>query len=164
MQKYASNGRSLYSITTHVLGKIVQALKCVASSQYIQLLLKCMFLLAFRAFLRIGEITTHGNQCYVVQFEDISIYLTGFSLTMSRFKRNSYRRPVTLSIAASGDECCPVAALKQFIQVRGQTPGPLFSFADASPVSRNLFCRYLRDALQWAVARMSPTESFCRVV
>ena len=137
-------------ITTHVLGKIVQALKFVASSQYLRLSLKSTFLLAFHAFLRIGEITTHGHQCYVIQLEDISFSLTGFSLTISRFKHNSSRRPVTLSIAASGDECCPVAALKQFKQVRGLTPGPLFSFADASPVSRNCFCRYLRDAVQWA--------------
>ena len=34
--------------------------------------------------------------------------------------------------------------------MRGSAKGPLFAFANASPVSRNFFCQYLSKALQWA--------------
>ena len=34
--------------------------------------------------------------------------------------------------------------------MRGLAKGPLFAFANASPVSRNFFCQYLSKALQCA--------------
>ena len=115
-------------------------------------MLQSMFLLAFHAFLRIGEITVHSRKkCdSVVQLGDASISDTGILLVISQFKHNASGRPVTLSILPTKDRYCPVHSLSQFLKVRGPVKGPMFAFANASPVSRNLFCQYLSKTLQWA--------------
>ena len=115
-------------------------------------MLQSMFLLAFHAFLRIGEITVHSRKkCdSVVQLGDASISDTGILLVISQFKHNASGRPVTLSILPTKDRYCPVHSLSQFLKVRGPVKGPMFAFANASPVSRNFFCQYLSKTLQWA--------------
>ena len=39
--------------------------------------------------------------------------------------------------------------LSRFLKVRGPFKGPLFPFANASPVTRNYLCQYLGKTLQW---------------
>ena len=120
-------------ITKSVLSKIVHAINFVASSEYIQLLLKSMFLLAFHAFLRIGEITVHGPQSRhsVIQLKDITVSSAELSVSITHFKHNISHRPVILAIAATHDPNCPVAAILKFLNVRGPVQGPLFSFDKA---------------------------------
>ena len=86
----------------------------------------------------------------VVQLGDVSISDTGILLVMLQFKHNTSGRTVTLSILSTRDRYCPVHSLLQFLKVHGPTKGPLFAFANASPVSRNIFRQYLSKALQWA--------------
>ena len=69
------------------------------------------------------------------------------ALSLSLF-HNKTGRPVTLLISHTHNKYCPVQALSQSLKVRGSFNGPLFAFANASPVSRNYFCQYLRKALQ----------------
>ena len=110
-----------------------------------------MFLLAFHAFLRIGEITVHSrNKSDLVVQLDVSISNTGSLLVMSQFKHNTSGHPVTLSILPTKDRYCPVNSLSQLLKVRGPAKGSLFAFTNASPVSRNFFFQYLSKALQWA--------------
>ena len=54
-----------------------------------------MFLLAFHAFLRIGEITVHSRSRgeSIVQLFDVTISNTGIVLVMSHFKHNTLGRP-----------------------------------------------------------------------
>ena len=123
-------------ITPAVLGKLVHAVQFIAASEYLRLMLRSMFLLAFHAFLRIGEITVHGRnrRDTVVQLKDLTISSSELTLSMSHFKHNTSLRPVILSVSATHGQCCPVRALCRFMLVRGQVEGPLFAFADASPV------------------------------
>ena len=110
-----------------------------------------MFLLAFHAFLRIGEITVHSRTRseYVIQAADVSISHSHIVLVLCHFKHNTSGRPVTLHISQTQNKYCPVQALSRFLKVRGSFNGPLFGFANASLISRNYFCQYLRKALQW---------------
>ena len=110
-----------------------------------------MFLLAFHAFLRIGEITVHSRTRseYVIQLADVTISHSHIVLVLCHFKHNTSGRPVTLHISQTQNKYCPVQALSRFLKVRGSFNGPLFAFANAYPVSRNYFCQYLRKALQW---------------
>ena len=145
-------------ITPTVLHKIVDATKYIVSSAYLRNMLQSMFLLAFHAFLRIGEITVHSRNRgdLVIQLGDVTISSTGIILVMSHFKHNTSGRPVTLSISHTNDGYCPVQALSRFLKDRRPFKGPLFAFANASPVSRNYFCQYLGKALQWA--GLDPTK------
>ena len=86
----------------------------------------------------------------------MTISNTGIVLIMSHFKHNTSGRLVTLSISRTNDGYCPVQALSRFLKVRGPFKGPLFAFANASPVTRNYFCQYLGKALQWA--GLDPTK------
>ena len=124
-----------------VLCEIVDSTLCIVSSVYLCHLLQSMLLLAFHAFLRIGEITVHSrNECdSVVQLGDMSISDTGILLVMSQFKHNTSGRPVTLQIFPTKDRYCPVHSLSQFLKVRGPAKGPMFVFANASPVCRIFF-------------------------
>ena len=117
-----------------------------------------MFLLAFHAFLRIWEITIHSRtrSDVSIQLGDVTISSTGIILVMSHFKHNTSGRPVTLSISHINDGYCPVHALSRFLKDSGPFKGPLFAFANASPVSQNYFCQYLGKAFQWA--GLDPTK------
>ena len=82
-------------ISPAVLYKVVDSTLFIVSSAYLRHMLQSMFLLAFHAFLRIGEITVHSrNKCdSVVQLGDVYISDTGILLVMSQFKHNISGRP-----------------------------------------------------------------------
>ena len=99
-----------------------------------------MVLVAFHAFLRIGEYTTKGGQeSHVIQREHVqfSIHggkLTGMALTLFHFKHS--KREVTLELKARIDEqFCPVKALARHIGIKGPKKGPIFINEDGCPVS-----------------------------
>ena len=73
-------------------------------------MLQSMFVLAFHAFLRIGEITVHSRSRgeSIVQLGDVTVSNTGIVLVMSHFKHDTSGRSVTLSISQINDGNCPV--------------------------------------------------------
>ena len=158
-QKLSATPDTRLPISLSILRKIVDATQFIASSAYLRLLLQSMFLLAFHAFLRIGEITVHSrhnNGRSIIKFSDVTIGNTGIALVMSHFKHNTSKQPVTLTNSQTSDAYCPVHALSQFLKLRGTFDGPLFAFANSSPVSRTYFCQYLTKALKWA--GLDPTK------
>ena len=50
---------------------------------------------------------------------------------------------------AEGCTLCPVAYLQRYFSARGATPGPLFCFADGSPVKTSQFTQQLQQALNF---------------
>ena len=150
-QKLAGKPDTRLPITPIVLCQIVDSTQFIASSDYLRYMLQSMFLLAFHAFLRIGEKKVHSRTRseYVIQLADVTISHSHIVLVLCHFKHNTSGRPVTLLISQTHNKYCPVQALSRFLKVRGSFNGPLFAFANASPVSRNYCCQYLRKALQW---------------
>lgn len=62
-------------ITPAILIQLVNALQHTSSSAFLRCLLRAMFILAFCAFLQVGEITkTTGSAQYFLRFEHISIH------------------------------------------------------------------------------------------
>ena len=120
-QKLSGKPDTRLLIIPAVLYKIVDSTLFIVSSAYLRHMLESMFLLAFYAFLRIGEITVHShNKCdSVVQLGDVSISDTGILLVMSQFKNNTSGRPVTLSILQTKYIYCLVHSRSQFLKVRG---------------------------------------------
>ena len=144
-------------VTPFILSKIIHALQHTADSHYQKSMLAAMFLLAFHAFLRIGEICQNRENSNVLQLQDIQFLqnvqkqLSHLEITFRSFKSNYNIRPVILSLRANSQdaEACPVHSLYQFIQLRGTCSGPLFCFPPNLPVTCAHFCSCFNQALAW---------------
>ncbi|XP_052806562.1 uncharacterized protein LOC128235807 [Mya arenaria] len=140
-------------ITSQLLERLVHSLQFTCNAASHRCLLQAMFLLAFRAFLRVGELIGHGRGPAVVTYSCITFHYTAditsaLELHPENYK-HSHGKTVKLLIPAkvSPVTTCPVAALWQFCKLRGSNPGPLFTFPDGSQVSRTFFSSNLRASL-----------------
>jgi len=114
-----------------------------------------MFLLAFHAFLRVGEITSTENSTSVLQFASIQFGQISenkpqdLTLTLSNFKHHQGKPPVNLHLAATQDnkDLCPISAMWEYCKMRGKANGPLFMFQDNTPISRHMFSNQLQISL-----------------
>lgn len=142
-------------ITPSILRKLIVSLPNCTSSFYQCSLFKAMFLLAFHAFLRVGEITNTDKSKSVlpfssIQFGKMSDYHTcNLTLTLSNFKHHQGQTPVKLFLSANTDnkDLCPVMALWEYCKIRGTAEGPLFMFQDKTPISRHIFSNQLQICL-----------------
>lgn len=160
-QKCAGTSDTRLPITPIVLRSIVGSLDLTTNSHFIRLMLKSMYLLAFHAFLRVGEFTVNGKSTQmassVVCVHDVHFIHeaaanhVAFELKLSGYK-HSKGKCQTLYIERNVKETnmCPVHALWSYLQLRGETMGPIFSFMDGSPVSRSYFTQQLKLSLIWA--------------
>lgn len=141
-------------ITPDILARIVSALPSTTTSAFISTLLHAMYVLAFCAFIRVGEITktSVAKQHYLLAKHvtlkndplDKSI-----ELKIPHFKHSSQSTTLHIQQNTTNPQLCPFAALHNFSKVRNhESPlEPLFSFMDGSPVSRQFFTEQLRLAL-----------------
>lgn len=143
-------------ITVPILNRLLAALEHVTVSHYERCLFQAMFLLAFNAFARIGEITTNrlSKESRVLQFSDISI-LSGqghtirVSVTFRYFKHNLTASPHTISFEHGPTDISAARAIVEYFQVRGEHEGPVFCYACGRSVKRFSFDRLLHRALQF---------------
>jgi len=135
-----------------LLMELVKATLLLNGESYNGVMLAAMFLLAFFAFLRVGEITTHSvtESRNVLHFDDISLIreegVLRCHLTFRHFKHHK-GQPVTLTINPQRLAYCPVAMMARYLAQRGSSPGPLFTFNDMAPVRRSFFTSQLKAAL-----------------
>ena len=113
-----------------------------------------MFLVAFYGFFRVGELTVKGaNLKSLVHVQDLHFQfsnnvVTSATIVIKDFKHNNTRRPFSVFLErADGSTLCPVAYLQRYFSTRGATPGPLFCFADGSPVKTSQFMQQLQQTL-----------------
>ena len=134
-------------ITQAVLNKLVDATQQnVSISYYDRLLTSAMYLLAFHAFLRIVEIAaaTPAQANTVLQFSQIAVTSSDCSVVFHTYKHCS-GPPVTSSVPAHADfALCPVKAMRLYIAVRGNSPGPLFMFPGGALVFKSFFSVQLK--------------------
>ena len=110
-----------------------------------------MYLLAFFAFLRCGEIC---KSKHTLMFHQVQLSQPGeagyLTVIFYSFKHNTDSRPFRLKVQAREPaSLCPVKALQKFITVRGTDPGPLFCFPGGLPVPPQLFAEQLRTDLNF---------------
>lgn len=139
-------------ITKDILIKLIDSLPCVIVNVDNQLALKAMFLLAFYAFLRVGEISTKSGSDtkQVLQVGDISFDREkGMSLTMTYYKHSDLH-PKTIYIPICADNItCPVIHVHHYLSQFGHSSGPLFQFKSGAPVTRSYFTTSLKSALSF---------------
>ena len=145
-------------VTPAILTKLVESLIYTSVSYYQRIMLKSMYLLAFHAFLRIGEITHNKCSTNIIQLRDIQFFQTSqarparLELTFRSFKGNYNIRPIILSLVARVSEMdkCPVLSLYKFIELRGNSPGPLYCLPGNLVITYEHFRKCLSNSLVWA--------------
>lgn len=148
-------------ITPIILKGLIKSLPHICNSLFLQKMLKAMYLLAFHAFLRVGEITGHpppkGN---CLTMPNIKFHHSkgrppsSIEIHMSQFKHSTGKHiPILLlERSTSQEDLCPVQALWEYIQLRGINLCPkttLFSFMDNSLVTRRFFTEKLQLSLKF---------------
>ena len=101
-----------------------------------------MFSLAFHFGLRISEMTESNHNLHL---RDISISADHLKISFRTYK-HSPEYPNSHEVHASSVFSCPVRLLNEYLQLRGQSPGPLFLIA-GKPVNKTLFSITLRNVL-----------------
>jgi hypothetical protein len=135
-------------ITRGIMIKLLSALHMIFASPYKQCLVAAMFLSAFHAFLRIGEMVPKGRKdagsC--LQLEDVSLSPQEAIISILRFKSSKSQGPQFIQLN-KGPAPCPVQALSQYLSARGSQPGPLFICQSGAPLLRREFDHMLKTVL-----------------
>ena len=106
-----------------------------------------MFLVAFYRLFRIGELASKSTRFArtVVQYSNLTLLfrqgqLQGAKITITEYKHNASRRPFDILLAKDVSfPFCPVTALYQYCNIRGNRPSPLVCHADQTPISVHQF-------------------------
>lgn len=131
-------------ITVPIMKKLLLSTDAIFNSYYDQVLFKSMLLLAFFAFLRVGEFTVASASdtplltisSLVWDRLDLS---DGLSIQFLRYK-HSKGRPFLLHVPKqSCPSLCPVLAMAEYLNVRVQGHAALFVKADGRPVTTSHF-------------------------
>lgn len=107
-----------------------------------------MFIIAFYAFLRVGEITVRSlSKPNLLLLSNVSFKTTAKAscmiITITNFKHNLGKNPVHLEIKSQPFRSfCPVQIMKNYLKVRGAEDGPLFCYTSGRPIPRSEFCKY----------------------
>ena len=141
-------------ITLPILTKLVAAVPTVITSRYKQVMLRAMMVLAFKAYLRVGErvpgSARTGQNC--LQRQDISLNGDLISVSFRHFKHSAKHGPQSLQIAGGlipASPISPASCIRDFLDVRGAVQGPLFAYLDGSPMLRREFDLFLKNLIEF---------------
>ena len=133
---------------------LVQALSGIGLPVNLQLMFRSMFLLAFFALLRIGEMaaTSQGTQ-NIIRRENVSFGKTKGSVSSAQilfqhFKHSNGQSASVNLTRNSDNNFCPVTTLYQYLKQSGFKQGPLFMHPCGCPVSAGSFTKVLRKCLK----------------
>ena len=119
-------------ITIPMIDTMFQKMHLILASWYKRYLFRCMFLVAFHALLRPGEITDSPHN---LRIENVYFRTDGAMVLFLPSAKNNHSSVPQMVEVLPTTAFCPVAEVKQFLQFRKQGPGPLFIHQDGTPVS-----------------------------
>ena len=144
--------RERLPITRDLLLKLLATLD---QANQAQATLHAAYCLAFAAFLRAGEITYSQSEAQDPNFSDwhvtrrsVHLHPNKLYLSLPSSKTDPFRRGITLTIAATGDDACAVSSLRNlFFRFPLPPTAPLFQTFNNS-FSREYFISALRSGLR----------------
>ncbi|XP_053377252.1 uncharacterized protein LOC128547836 [Mercenaria mercenaria] len=141
-------------ISYDILRQMVQVLPQVMVNPELRLLCQTMFVAAFFALLRIGEITvTQSGDRNTILLKNVSFQYINHkpmkaSLVLGSFK-HSQGVSATVSVKRHKNKnTCPVRLLHKYINSCNHTTGTLFKFPCGRPVTDIFFKSDLRECIQ----------------
>ena len=142
-------------VTLPILIRLVQAIPTVFSSHYRRIVLRAMMVLAFTAYLRVGEMvprlksTTQGS----LQLGDVFITSDLINVSFHHFKHSACQGPQCLQVRGDclqGSFVYPeVCFMRECIQARGPLRGVLFAYPDGRPMLCYEFDASLKQLNFW---------------
>ena len=118
-----------------------------------RVLLKSIFLLAFNAFLRLGEVVvkskclagTVNEKMYHLNFVTIHLRQLSFCCEISKLTREKTSfKSISKHLQTV---TCPVLALHHYLKTFGHISGPLFQFMGGEPVSYAFVSKHLHNTV-----------------
>lgn len=142
-------------VTGPILGNIMRSINTSIQKLYTKLLFKSIFLLAFNAFLRLGEIVvkTKTDEHKVIQRNYITFKMSHAApiavvIVLRNLKTNKTHDLFRIHLMASGSEdMCPVKTLCKYVQTFGHKSGPLFQFIGGKPVTYAFIAKHLQNII-----------------
>ncbi|XP_060561111.1 uncharacterized protein LOC132720891 [Ruditapes philippinarum] len=141
-------------ITTTILDKLLAALKITSQSYFHEKLFSAMFFFAFNAFARCSEITKckPSTEPFILKLSDMNFISEAgqsFVSVTYRFYKHNSGKPHTITFSHGHAKTSAITAMHDYIALRGQSPGPLFSLPSGQPVPRKLFDKQLKSTLSF---------------
>lgn len=133
-------------ITKQILEKIIDGIDKCIDNNFTKTLLKAVFLLAFNAFLRLGEILVRSPKeaGSVIQKQDVTFTYCNrrpqsLTLVIRHYKNIKNNQPVTITIEANhnNSQLCPVTAVHSHLENHSRVDGPLFQNIGGTPVTHS---------------------------
>lgn len=153
----SSDRRERLPISPGILRKIKGVLEVSASNPDV-IMLWAACCVGFFGFLRAGEMTVPSDNTYdpAVHLNRRDIAVDNpmapqtIRLTIKQSKTDPFRKGLDIYLGKTSSDLCPVAAMLNYLVVRGKSEGPLFVFADGKFLTRQRFVTGVREALQKA--------------
>ena len=139
-------------VTGAILGRLVHALPIVFSCHYTCIIMKAMMVLAFAAFLGVGEMVprTLSDDAHCLQYGDVPVGRDTISIIFRSFKHSNRQGPQLVSVSLgeiTGSTLHAGRALQEFLAIRPSSAGVLFLLHDGSPMLRRQFDAWLKQLL-----------------
>lgn len=141
-------------MSIQILHRLWALLPNLCHSSYEVRLFRAAFLLAFFAFLRVGEFTTiskKGDFSRIISDSDIRLGRELLSMEVNiRFSKTDQRGVGTIIRVGQGPsvELCPVKAMAEFMEVRTAIKGPIFIHFGGDPLTRYQFNSMLKKGMK----------------
>ncbi|GAU91676.1 LOW QUALITY PROTEIN: hypothetical protein RvY_03886 [Ramazzottius varieornatus] len=107
--------------------------------------------LAYSGYLRASEFTARrGPASHTLQFRDVKVKQQSISLLLRTSKTDQYAKGNKIRIPATGRSVCPVAAIREYLQLRPDTEtqdGPFFVRLRSAPLTHSFFASTLKSCL-----------------
>jgi hypothetical protein len=139
-------------ITHNLLQSLLNSTPSVVLSYYRQLMFRAMMSLAFKAFLRVGEMVLscyqHTSNC--LHLGDVQLSGGYVTLSFRHFKHSAAKGPQVLHLSmlkSLPDSLDFAQHLHQFLLVRGSVPGIFLAYPDGTPLLRSVFDQSLKAML-----------------
>ena len=129
------------TITLPILIRLTQTIPSVFSSHYRRTMLRAMMVLAFRAYLRVGEMVPRSKSTTQGCLQLGSVFITGdlINVSLHHFKHSACQDPQCLQVRGDclqGSLTYPAGFLREFVQAHGPLPGIMFAYPDGRPMLR----------------------------
>ena len=148
----ASKPKTRLPITPKILQELQLAFH---NPSFDNVMLWAASLTCFFGFLRSGEITVPSPSCFDpaahLCLADISVndaqQPSIIRLHLKASKTDPFRQGVDVHVGRTGSALCPVAALLNYLAIRGTNPGLLFHYQDGTLLTKCKFTSSFRKAL-----------------
>lgn len=147
-QASRTTGRQLSPITRDILNKLVSALPAAQNSPYDQRLWTAVFTLTYHACLRAGEVVCSNTTEHTLSLDQVRLTTDSIHIKFQSYKHTRTPTPTMVLPQDYDSICCPVQALRQYLQLRGISPGPLFIDENRIPIDRQRLSATLKSSIQ----------------